>query len=216
MKQKPDQAFFRKILTANLEVDQAHDLCHTERVVANAEQLLLTENADADVVLTAAWLHDCVVLPKNHPNRKQASRFAAERAEEVLKETSFPSGKVEAVKHAIEAHSFSAGIEPRTIEAKIVQDADRLDALGAIGIARCLMVGGALDRPLYHPEQPLPKNREADDSRWTIDHFYQKLFKLPVLMQTRAGKAEAEKRVVRMKRFLEELSEEITSNPKTV
>ena len=210
MNQEFNRDLFREYVLRLSERDPAHDIAHIERVVANAERLLGEEEADREIVLAAAWLHDCIVLPKDHPDRSRASFFAAEKAEGFLRENSFPSDKISAVKHAIEAHSFSAGITPQTTEAKIVQDADRLDALGAIGIARCLLVGGTLNRPLYHPIEPFPAKRTADDSRWTIDHFYTKLFTLPQKMQTRSGKEEAGKRVAKMKRFLEELSEEIT------
>ncbi|TVQ65341.1 MAG: HD domain-containing protein, partial [Balneolaceae bacterium] len=160
-------SLFRDFILSLPETDAAHDLAHTERVVSNAERLLTEEEADPEIVLAAAWLHDCVVLSKDHPDRKNASRLAAEKAEKFLGECSFPPTKISEVVHAIEAHSFSAGVAPKTIEAKIVQDADRLDALGAIGIARCLMVGGALNRPLYHPGEPLPQQRTPDDTRWT-------------------------------------------------
>lgn len=189
--------------------DSAHDLNHILRVVKNAKLILESESADSEIVIVAAWLHDCVILPKDHPDRKKASTLAAEKAGKFLSEIEFPSNKIEDVKHAVEAHSFSAGIAPQSIEAKIVQDADRLDAIGAIGIARCLMVGGKLDRPLYEPNDPLSENREPDDSTWTIDHFYEKLFKLPGLMHTSSAKKEAERRVEFMERYLHELKREI-------
>lgn len=121
----------------------------------------------------------------------------------------FPEGKTEQVAHAIEAHSFSAGIKPQTIEAKIVQDADRLDALGAIGIARCFLVGGSLNRTLYHPSDPFCSEREPDDSLWTVDHFYEKLLKLSNTMNTASAKKEAGRRAEFMKVYLERLKEEI-------
>lgn len=189
--------------------DSAHDLSHIVRVVKIAKKILENEQADAEIVIAAAWLHDCVILPKNHPERKKASLLAAQKAESFLSGTDFPSQKIKQVKHAIEAHSFSAGIYPGTTEAKIVQDADRLDALGAIGIARCLMIGGRLNRPLYHSEDPLSEGRTPDESIWTIDHFYEKLFKLPEMMHTKMAIAEAERRVEFMKQYLRQLKREV-------
>lgn len=189
--------------------DLAHDLAHIKRVVNSAVRLCAEENADSEVVQAAAWLHDCVTLPKNHPNRKISSTLAAEKAAKFLADTDFPKSKIFLVVHAIESHSFSAGITPETLEAKIVQDADRMDALGAIGIARCLVVGGVLGRPLYNPSDPFCDNREPDDSLWTIDHFYVKLFKLPETMHTDSAKKEALKRVQVMKSWLNELKSEI-------
>ena len=193
--------------------DTAHDLAHIQRVVMNAKKILEEEgHADSLITISAAWLHDCAILPKNHPERKKASILAAKKASQFLTEIDFPSDKISAVAHAIEAHSFSAGIKPRTREAEIVQDADRLDALGAIGIARCFMVGGTLERPLYNPDDPFCESREPDDSKWNIDHFYQKLFKLPGLMNTVSAKNEAEKRVAFMKLYLAELKNETDFN----
>ena len=199
----------RHFLESSSTLDSAHDLSHTERVVANAKMLLQKENADAQIVTAAAWLHDCVVLPKNHPDRKQASYLASEKAGDFLKSIGLEEKRRLQVQHAIHAHSFSAGVKPETIEAKIVQDADRLDALGAIGIARCFLVGGELKRELYHPEDPFCLNRPPDDSSWTIDHFYTKLFELPTMMHMDSAKKEAKKRVAFMKTYLDTLSKEI-------
>jgi uncharacterized protein len=201
-------SFLKKRLN---EADTAHDFAHTKRVVANAKKLLKTEQADPETVLAAAWLHDCVTLPKNHPERKKASSLAAESAVQFLREIHFPDEKLEETAHAIEAHSFSAGIKPRTMEAKIVQDADRLDALGAIGIARCFAVSGELNRPIYNTDDPFCETREPDDTIWTIDHFYAKLFKLPDFMNTESARAEAEKRAKFMQRYLNQLRNEIIS-----
>jgi len=200
---------FRQFLLDSCNFDSAHDIAHTERVVSNA--LLLTEEEDCDeeVVLAAAWLHDCVIVPKDHPDRKKASGLAAEKAKNYLKSIQFDKKKISKVAHAIEAHSFSAGIQPKTIEAKIVQDADRLDALGAIGIARCFIVGGQMNRSLYHPEDPFCSQRDPDDAMWTVDHFYIKLFKLPEMMNLESAKREAESRVAFMKQFLKRMDQEI-------
>jgi uncharacterized protein len=191
------------------QTDSAHDMAHIERVVKNAELLLTTEKADKEIVTAAAWLHDCVTLPKNHPDRKEASLLAARKAVRFLEKQQFPAEKIPAVKHAIEAHSYSAGIPAETAEARIIQDADRLDALGAIGIARCFLVGGSLNRSLYNPSDPFCMEREPDDSVWTIDHFYEKLLKLPATMNTPTAKKEAQRRVEFMKSYLDHLRDEI-------
>lgn len=192
------------------QADSAHDLAHIKRVVSNARKLLKTESADSEVIITAAWLHDCIVLSKNHPERKKASKLAADKAVSFLKSTDFPISKLDQIHHAILTHSFSADIKPETLEAKIVQDADRIDALGAVGIARCFAVSGQLNRPLYNPDDPFCESRDANDLTWTLDHFYTKLFKLPGLMNTKAGKDLASTRVAYMKLFLEQFRNEIT------
>jgi uncharacterized protein len=120
------------------------------------------------------------------------------------------------VEHAVEAHSFSAAIPVRTLEAGVVQDADRLDALGSIGIARCLLTGGAMGSEIYHHEDPFGTRRELDDRAYMVDHFYAKLFKLPATMQTKAGREEALRRVAQMEVFLDGIAMETgTERPGT-
>lgn len=193
----------------NPDADGAHGRDHLVRVLRNARDLSVAEGADLQVTVPAACLHDCVAVPKDSPQRARASRLAAERATEFLAQLAYPAQLLEAVYHAVEAHSYSAGVAPRTLEARVVQDADRLDSLGAIGIARCLQVGGRLGRPLCAGGDPFCEAREPDDSRYTIDHFYAKLLKLPALMQTAAGRAEAERRAAFMRVWLDQLRAEM-------
>lgn len=182
--------------------DAAHDLGHLRRVWDAARAMLRSHpEADALVVLAASYLHDLVNLPKNHPERHLASRRAAAAARERLARAGFPAARLDAVAHAIEAHSFSAGIAPRTIEARIVQDADRLDALGPVGLARMFQVGGSLGRALAHPSDPLAARRTLDDSRYTLDHIEAKLARLPQGMQTEAGRRLGEQRLAWLRDF---------------
>lgn len=198
-----------KFITTTAPADAAHDICHIQRVVAATRQLTESEGGDLSITLPAAWLHDCVSVPKNSPDRPIASRLAAKAAMDFLAGLDYPGDKLQAVGHAVEAHSYSAGITPTTLEAQIVQDADRLDALGAIGIARCMIVGGKLDRMLYHEQDPFCDEHTPDDGVYTLDHFYTKLFKLPATMQTHAGREEARQRVIFMHQYLEQLGHEI-------
>lgn len=200
-------------LRATMAGDPAHDLEHTRRVVANARALAPAEGADLAVVLPAAWLHDCVTVPKDSPRRPQASRLAAEAAAAFLAGAGYPRALLPAVAHAIAAHSFTAGIPPATVEARVVQDADRLDALGAVGIARCLMLGAVMGRQLYDPAEPFPAGRPADDGVSSIDHFYTKLLRLAGTMTTPAGRAEAEARTAFMRAYLRQLGREIGVAP---
>ncbi|MFC0117059.1 HD domain-containing protein [Pseudoalteromonas xiamenensis] len=190
--------------------DTAHDITHIERVVAVAKKLALAENADLDVVIPAAWLHDCVAVPKNHPNRAIASRLAADKATDFLQQFGYDESKLPAIHHAIVAHSFSANVVPESLEAQIVQDADRMDALGAIGISRCMKVGGAIARHVYHPKDPFCETREPDDKLYTLDHFFVKLLKIQNSMHTNAAKEEAQRRTQYMHAFLEQLASEIS------
>lgn len=194
---------------ADPPADPAHDRAHIERVVSTARRLAHAEAADSAVVVPAAWLHDCAQAPKDAPERHTASAEAARRAHRFLEGAGYPPQHLEAVAHAIEAHSFSAGVAPRTLEAKVVQDADRLDALGVVGIARCFAVGGALGHALYHPDEPFPQQRTPDDTRFSVDHFFAKLLRLQEHMQTDAGRAEAERRTEFMRAYLRQLGSEI-------
>lgn len=205
------EAIFAAFLehTAPAQPDPAHDVMHIRRVVANARMLAEQERADLAVVMPAAWLHDCVVVPKHSPERSQASRMAAEHAAAFLRDQNYPAQLIPAIAHAIHAHSFSAGVEPRSLEAKVVQDADRLDALGAIGIARTLLLGGAMNTQLYDAADPFARSRAPDDTRFVIDHFYTKLLRLSDRMQTAAGRAEAERRTTFMRAFLAQLEAEL-------
>ena len=203
------QARCEAFVARTVAADAAHDLQHTRRVVRNAIRLTEGEGADPQVTLPAAWLHDCVAVPKDSPDRARGSLLAAEAAIAFLAGLDYPQARQPDVFHAIEAHSFSADVPPRTLEARVVQDADRLDSLGAIGIARCLLVGGQLGRPLCAPEDPFCAERPPDDRQYTIDHFYAKLLKLPATMQTAAGRAEAERRADYMRGYLDRLRAEI-------
>jgi uncharacterized protein len=200
---------FRRFVAEQPGADPGHGPAHLERVVASAVKLAAEEGARLEVVLPAAWLHDCVHVAKDSPARAQASRLAAEQAVRFLGSAGYAASALPEIRHAIEAHSYSAGIAPRTPEAKVVQDADRLDALGAIGLARCIAVGAALGRPVYEPDDPFCRAREPDERGASVDHFYAKLLKLAGSMQTAAGRREAERRTAFLRGFLAQLESEI-------
>jgi len=190
--------------------DPAHDLDHVLRVVKTARALCQLEQAKLAIVLPAAYLHDCFSFAKNHPDRKQSSKRAADKAIEFLTSIDYPATHLDEIHHAIAAHSYSANVKPKTLEAQIVQDADRLDALGAIGIARCLQVGTTLSTPLYNQDDSFCQHRSPDDRNYTIDHFYAKLFNLSDTMNTASAKAEGEQRTAFMRQYLQQLATEIT------
>jgi len=200
---------FHEIISKQVVVDPAHDINHIHRVVRSARQFAAAENALLDVVIPAAWLHDCVSVAKDSPDRARASTMAAGQAKEYLREMSYPEQHLDPIGHAIEAHSFSAGITPLTLEAKVVQDADRIDAIGAIGTARCMMVAGVMRSSLYAEQDPFCEEREPNDRAYAVDHFFAKLFKLQDSFHTQAARAAADKRVRFMRNFLAQLEQEI-------
>ncbi|WP_342114975.1 HD domain-containing protein [Pseudoduganella sp. OTU4001] len=184
------------LATAAADEDGAHDCNHLHRVWRNAT-LLLEQHPEADqlVVMAACYLHDLVNLPKNHPQRHLASRQAAALARTQLAAAGFPAERLDAVAHAIETHSFSAALEPHSVEARIVQDADRLDALGAVGLARMLYTAGRMGCALAHPDDPLANHRERNDKAYSLDHIEMKLATLPGTMKTAAGRTLGEQRL---------------------
>ncbi|WP_339452145.1 HD domain-containing protein [Pseudomonas sp. EA_5y_Pfl2_R50] len=189
--------------------DGAHDLAHLQRVWHNVRTLHAEEGGDLQVLLAAVLLHDCVAIEKNSSLRAQASRLAAEKASAVLATLGWPDEKISAVFHAIEAHSFSANITPLTLEAKVIQDADRLDSMGMLGVARTFYVAGRMGAALYDPQDPEAKHRDYNDTRFCLDHFQTKLLHLADGFQTAAGQRLAQIRHQRLKEFMAQFKEEI-------
>ncbi len=189
--------------------DGSHDLAHIHRVFRNATRIHAQERGNGPVLVASVLLHDCVSVEKNSPLRSQASRLAAEKARGILSDLGWSAADVDAVAHAILTHSFSANLVPETLEAKILQDADRLDAIGMVGAARCFYIAGRMGSALYDPVDPLAKNRPLDDRRFAIDHFENKLFKLADGFQTKAGRQLAIERHQRLKQVLDMFLDEI-------
>ena len=190
--------------------DPAHDFSHALRVCRNARLIGEKEGADMQVVTLAALLHDAGSGSKLREKSAESEARKLAIAEEFLKKRKLPEDVIKWVLYAVEVHSFSKGIEPATLEAKVLQDADRLDAIGAIGIARVFLTGGALGRPLYNPEDPFCKEREPDDGRWNLDHFFKKLLRLEDGMHTETGRRLARRRGAVLRRYLSDLEEEIS------
>jgi uncharacterized protein len=198
--------------------DPAHGWEHIERVYTLAMYLARQEGADAFIAGMAALLHDLGRLPNEaresdgHNDTRHHADLSAEQALELLARHQVPAQAQQAIAHAIVAHSFSRGIEPRTPEARIMRDADRLDGLGAIGIARWAITGAILRTPqtrTYNPLDPFGERHALDDKRYMLDHFYSKLLKLVDGMSTATGRRLAEKRTAFMRAYLDEFREEL-------
>ena len=210
----PHEALASRLLPTLPDVgDGSHDLAHLLRVWSNVRAIQAEEGGDGEVLAAACLLHDCVAVENGSPLRARASRLAAERAGVLLAGLGWAPGRTGAVVHAIEAHSFSAGIAPRSLEARILQDADRLDAIGALGIARCFYTAGRLGSALYHPGDPHAERRGHDDARYALDHFGVKLLHLASGFQTRTGRDMSAVRHRRLERFVTDLSAEIGAEP---
>lgn len=191
--------------------DGSHDVHHSRRVLRTALKIGEGEggNADSTILICAAYLHDLVNVPKNHPDRPRASALSAEAARPILVNLGIDGDRIEGACHAIETHSFSAGKPPRTLEAKIIQDADRLEALGAIGIARTFYIAGLMGSGLFDGGDPLATNRPLDDRSFALDHFEVKLYRLAGTMQTEEGRHIAELRTEYMRSFVSQLVDEL-------
>jgi len=207
----PFQDLAEKLIphTVAEKVDGSHDVSHLHRVWRNVCAIRNKEGGDHQLLLAATLLHDCVAVEKNSPFRSSASRLAAAKATELLAEMGWDEERTQAVAHAIESHSYSANIAPHSLEAKILQDADRLDAIGMIGVARLFYVSGRMGSQLYDARDPAAHRRELDDKRFAVDHFTTKIFTLAQGFQTRTGRQMATVRHERAQRFLREFLDEI-------
>lgn len=207
----PQQLLANELL-AHLPADQhdgSHDLAHVQRVWANVRRIQAVEGGDLQVLLAATVLHDCVAVEKDSPLRAQASTLSAERAVQILAGMGWAGEGIEQVAHAIKAHSYSAGFQPLTLEAKILQDSDRLDAIGMVGVARCFYVSGRMGSALYDVENPTAEGRAYQDNAFAIEHFQTKLLKLADGFQTPEGARLARVRHGRLKAFLVDFMDEI-------
>jgi uncharacterized protein len=199
----------RIVAEARATSEPAHDFAHVLRVTANARRIAQAEGARLDVVVPATLLHELFNHPKGHPESHLSGDVCAEHAREVLAAEGVARDLAEAIATCIREHPFSRGIVPATLEGKVVQDADRLDAIGAIGIARCMATCADMKRPFYSPVDPFCRERAPNDKEWGIDHFYKKLFVIPERFHTNAARALAEERVAIMKGFLAQLEREV-------
>jgi uncharacterized protein len=181
--------------------DGSHDLSHVKRVWQNARLLANEEGANLQLLAAAVLLHDCVHVEKGSPLRDQASRLAAERAGEALRKLGWATRDIEVVTDAVLSHSYSAGLVPTTPEARTLQDADRLDAIGLVGVARCFYTAGRLGSRLYHPDDPSGKDRALDDRSYALDHFPKKLLALATGFNTMAGRRMAGQRHAYLQQF---------------
>jgi uncharacterized protein len=199
-------------------VDAGHDFFHTLRVASLAVRILQDEcrriharsplPAEIDAVVAAALLHDCVPVPKDSPLRKESARLCSEKAREWLGEVRWDS-MVDEICGAILDHSYSGGRIPASLTGRALQDADRLEALGALGLFRTIATGVSMGAHHFDPSDPWAEGRALDDRRYTIDHFFTKLLKLPDTFQTEWARGEARLRADFLEYFLRQLRREL-------
>jgi uncharacterized protein len=189
----------------------AHDILHVRRVASAARAIAAEAGGDARVAVAAALLHELFNYPKHHPESHRSGDVCADQALAVLRDQGCALDFAEQVAYAIRVHPFSLGVTPTTLEAKILQDADRLDAIGAVGVARCFVTCGEMNALLYSEDDPFCRAREPDDRRFAVDHFRKKLLRVPDRLHTAAARRVGHERVAFLRAFLEQLAREIAS-----
>lgn len=198
--------FVRKIFESDYS---GHDYFHTFRVFKTATHIATQEKADLEIVQLAALLHDVddiKLSPKTHEKKENARKFLIENGVDI--------NTIEKICEIIGEISFAGkdSVAPKTLEGKCVQDADRLDAIGAIGIARAFAYGGSCNRVIYDPnikpKMDMTKDEYHAHESTTINHFYEKLFKLTDLMNTSTARSIAERRELFMKDYIAEFLNE--------
>jgi uncharacterized protein len=200
----------RKVMSMLDGREPSHDYQHILRVYKNAMLIGQQEGAIMEILLPAVLLHDLVVYPTGTTESARSSHDSADMAENILHNYGYPQNIIDSISYCIRVHSYSKQLVPATLEGRILQDADRLDALGAIGIARMFSVSGSEKRTFYRADDPFCRSsREANDSQWTLDHFHTKLLKLKDLMHTKTGKKIAEQRTKFMLLFIRQMEKEI-------
>jgi uncharacterized protein len=206
----PFESRLRAFVADTIGIDPAHDILHVRRVVDNAKRFVVEEpEAVPEIVIAAAWLHDVIIdVPDDGPRGPSALDSARIASDFLRHEGLLPALAIDSVHHAIAAHS-GQGPKPQTAEARVLHDADLIDSLGAVGLARCLIVGGRFGASLYDEEEPIAENRLLDDRRFIIDHFFKRLLLLENRFLTVAGQREARQRTLFLRTYLDTLAAEI-------
>lgn len=190
--------------------DPSHDDSHIKRVTNTAIQICLIEEGDLEVIIPAALFHDLVTYPKDDPRNKESTKESAVAAEKILRNLAdYPEEKIGHVMLCIEQCSFSKGIKGTTLESRILQDADRLEATGAISLMRTFSSGGAMKRPLYNPEDPFCEKGIPEGVGHSLNLLYQRLFKVASMMHTKTARTIAARRHAFLKQFEAELKLEL-------
>lgn len=193
----------------------AHDWHHVERVATLAEALCErhpdSQRIDERVVELAAFLHDIGREKEDRGEIDDHAAWGAEEAGRILEDVGADPETIEAVQHCVRAHRYSNDVEPETLEAEIVSDADDLDALGAIGIARVFAHGGAVGNPI-HDGDVTATGDGAAAGKTQYEHFHEKILALPDRMYTDSGRELAAERAAFVRTFLEQFDREITGD----
>lgn len=180
----------------------AHDWHHVQRVEQLAETLSAErDDANEQILRLAVLLHDIGRMREDQEIIDDHAVWGANEAESILSDVGLEAATIEHVQHCIRTHRYSNDLEPETIEAKLLCDADNLDALGAVGIGRCFAYGATLGNTLHNPEIP-PERDDTAAGRTQLNHFYKKILSLPGRMYTEPGRRIAEERQEFVEQFV--------------
>ena len=185
-----------------------HDWFHVERVYKLGIKIGKSEKANIDVLKVAVLLHDIARKDEDSGKIKCHAKEGSKMAKEILTAIGFPKAEIIKICYAIKVHRYQTQIKPTTLEGKILQDADRLDALGAICIGRIFSYGGEHLRPMYDPKIP-PSPHYTSNAATSLNHFFEKILKLkPETFNTKSAKKIAEQRYNFTKKFVERFLKE--------
>ncbi|HEX6277631.1 MAG TPA: HD domain-containing protein [Polyangiaceae bacterium] len=208
----PELAALFEHAKAHLDDDPGHDSAHCLRVAVWT--LCLCDGAvEPRLAIAAALLHDIVNVPKNSPERASASELSARAAAELLPRHGFSTEQTQTVTEAIRTHSFSRGEPPTNELGRFLSDADRLEALGAIGLFRTISTGVRMGARYFDADDPWAGHRPLDDRAFSVDHFFTKLLRLPETLLTERGRAEARRRAAFLRATLDALAAELATEP---
>ncbi|MBI5652812.1 MAG: HD domain-containing protein [Chloroflexi bacterium] len=191
--------------------ETAHDFDHVLRVLALAERIARAENADADIVRAAVLLHDIARTDEDKHHAGDHAQMAAERARAILIARGVALERIAAITHAIAAHRFRGAIAPQTLEARVLFDADKLDSIGAIGVARAYAIAGSLNQRLWGEVAPdaLATRDQHNSDHTPVAEFAVKLSQVRARMYTATGCALADERHAFMADFFARLAREV-------
>jgi|SRR6056297_2042681 len=195
------------------DVAPAHDWQHVRRVAELAETLAAESDRDVDerTLLAAVWLHDVGRSREDHGEIDDHAEWGAAEAERVLADLGATDDTVAAVQHCVRAHRYSNDVDPETVEARLLCDADNLDALGAVGVARCFTYGGELGQPIHDPDLPVAAD-DTEAGETQLNHLQKKVLSLRERMYTDPGRAVAEERHAFVESFVERFEREVAGD----
>ena len=208
-------ALWERVQAATPTTDLAHDHQHVLRVYDWALRIAPELDACPDLTGAAALVHDLVNIPKEHRDRPLGSERSAEASGGLLSAAGYTEAECQSIVEGVRTTSWSRGLSPTSAIGTALQDADRIDAIGVLGIARTFATAQAMssrgqNSRFYNPDDPMAEDgRALDDRAQPVDHFFAKLLKLSATMHTDTAKREAAVRHARMTRFLADLKQEI-------